>query len=539
MSDSPKRDLVVIGLLGTMLDRGTGPNPWEAWRPTVALCQHEDLLVSRLELLSPARYSTLSQTICRDIASVSPETTVRCHTVEFQDPWDFEEVYGALHDFVRNYPFDLERERYAVHITTGTHVAQICLFLLTEARDIPGVLLQTSPSTRGKKDPTGTFSLIDLDLSRYDKLATRFHKEKEESLSFLKSGIATRNSAFNGLIEHIEKVVVSSQDPVLLMGPTGAGKSQLARKIYELKKQRRQVGDSFMEVNCATIRGDAAMSTLFGHTKGSFTGAMRDRQGLLKAADGGLLFLDEIGELGPDEQAMLLRALEEHVFFPLGSDREVKSEFQLIAGTNRNLQADVQAGRFREDLLARIDLWTFRLPSLRERPEDIEPNLDYELEKFARASGRRATFNKEGRAKYLNFATSQEAKWTANFRDLNASVVRMATLARTGRITVEAVDQEIKRLHAKWPVTESATDSKFRTDLLKDVLSEAQLNEIDPFDRIQLEYVIRTCRDCRTLSEAGRALFAVSRQKRSQANDADRLRKYLLRFDLDWERIGA
>lgn len=537
MSDSPKRDLVVIGLLGTMLDRGTGPNRWETWRPTVALCQHEDLLVSRLELLSPARYSTLSQTICRDIASVSPETTVRCHAVEFQDPWDFEEVYGALHDFVRNYPFDLERERYAVHITTGTHVAQICLFLLTEARDIPGVLLQTSPSTRGKKDPAGTFSLIDLDLSRYDKLATRFHKEKEESLSFLKSGIATRNSAFNGLIEHIEKVVVSSKDPVLLMGPTGAGKSQLARKIYELKKQRRQVGDGFMEVNCATIRGDAAMSTLFGHTKGSFTGAVRDREGLLKAADGGLLFLDEIGELGPDEQAMLLRALEEHVFFPLGSDREVKSEFQLIAGTNRDLQAEVQAGRFREDLLARIDLWTFRLPSLRERPEDIEPNLDYELEKYARASGRRATFNKEGRAKYLNFAISTEAKWTANFRDLNASVIRMATLARTGRITVEGVDQEIKRLQAKWPIAESAPDSKFGIDLLKSILSEDQLNEIDPFDQVQLEYAVRICRDCRTLSEAGRTLFSVSRQKRSQANDADRLRKYLLRFRLNWEQI--
>jgi transcriptional regulatory protein RtcR len=538
MSDSPRKPLVVLGLLGTMLDRGTGPHRWEAWRPTVALCQHEDLLVSRFELLSPARYTTLSNIICRDIASVSPETEVRCHAVEFKDPWDFEEVYGALHDFVRNYPFDLERERYAVHITTGTHVAQICLFLLTEARDIPGVLLQTSPSMRGK-DPAGTYSLIDLDLSRYDKLATRFHHEKEESLSFLKSGIATRNAAFNGLIEHIEKVVVSSKDPVLLMGPTGAGKSQLARKIYELKKQRRQVGDGFMEVNCATIRGDAAMSTLFGHTKGSFTGAVRDRQGLLKAADGGLLFLDEIGELGPDEQAMLLRALEEHVFFPLGSDREVKSEFQLIAGTNRDLQADVQAGRFREDLLARIDLWTFRLPGLRERPEDIEPNLDYELEKFARASGTRVTFNKEGRAKYLDFATSAEAKWTANFRDLNASVVRMATLARAGRITVDAVDQEIKRLRVKWPATGTDSASPSRTDFAKALLSEDQLRGIDPFDLVQLEYVLRTCRESRTLSEAGRALFAVSRQKRSQANDADRLRKYLLRFNLDWERIAA
>jgi len=537
MSDSPKKRLVVIGLLGTMLDRGTASNRWEAWRPTVALCQHEDLLVSRLELLRPARYTTLSDIVCRDIASVSPETTVKCHAVEFRDPWDFEEVYGALHDFVRNYPFDLEHERYAVHITTGTHVAQICLFLLTEAHDIPGVLLQTSPSTRGRKDPAGTYSLIDLDLSRYDKIATRLHKEKEESLSFLKSGIATRNAAFNDLIEHIEKVVVSSQDPVLLMGPTGAGKSQLARKIYELKKQRRQVANGFVEVNCATIRGDAAMSTLFGHTKGSFTGALRDRQGLLKVADGGVLFLDEIGELGADEQAMLLRALEEHVFFPLGSDREVKSEFQLIAGTNRDLQAEVQAGRFREDLLARIDLWTFRLPGLRERPEDIEPNLGYELEKFARAAGTRVTFNKEARERYLHFATSAEAKWAANFRDLNASVVRMATLARAGRITVEAVEQEIKRLNLKWPASEESSDSKFRLNLLNELLSEKQLNEIDPFDSVQLEHVIRTCRESRTLSEAGRTLFAVSRKKRSQANDADRLRKYLHRFELEWNRI--
>jgi len=234
---------------------------------------------------------------------------------------------------------------------------------------------------------------------------------------------------------------------------------------------------------------------------------------------------------------MLLRALEEHVFFPLGSDREVKSEFQLIAGTNRDLQADVQAGRFREDLLARIDLWTFRLPGLRERPEDIEPNLDYELEKFARASGTRVTFNKEGRIKYLDFATSAEAKWTANFRDLNASVVRMATLAKAGRITVDAVDQEIKRLRIKWPATGTDSASTSRTDLAKALLSEDQLSKVDPFDLVQLEYVLRTCRESRTLSEAGRALFTVSRQKRSQANDADRLRKYLLRFNLDWERI--
>jgi transcriptional regulatory protein RtcR len=100
------------------------------------------------------------------------------------------------------------------------------------------------------------------------------------------------------------------------------------------------------------------MSTLFGHVKGAFTGALRDRAGVLRVADKGVLFLDEIGELGIDEQAMLLRALEEKTFLPLGSDREAHSDFQLIAGTNQDLFADVREGRFREDLLARINLWT-------------------------------------------------------------------------------------------------------------------------------------------------------------------------------------
>src|SRR4029450_8433591 len=167
------------------------------------------------------------------------------------------------------------------------------------------------------------------------------------------------------------RVTVRSSAPILLLGPTGAGKSLLARRIYELKKTRRLVEGPFVEVNCATVRGDAAMSALFGHVKGAFTGAVRDRPGPLLSANGGLLFLDEVGELGLDEQAMLLRALEERRFVPLGSDREVTSDFQLIAGTNRDLADAVRAGRFRDDLLARINLWTFELPALSHRRVDI------------------------------------------------------------------------------------------------------------------------------------------------------------------------
>lgn len=204
----------------------------------------------------------------------------------------------------------------------------------------------------------------------------------------------------------MEKVSVRSKSPMLLTGATGAGKSHLAKKVFELKKARRLLSGPFIEVNCATLKGESAMSTLFGHVRGAFTVAQQARKGCLLSAHEGMLFLDEIGELGIDEQAMLLRAIEEKRFFPMGSDSEVKSNFQLIAGTNRDLIKAVKDGLFREDLFARINLWAFHLPGLRDRPEDLEPNLDFELKRFAEQTGQRVTMNTEARSCFLKFALS-------------------------------------------------------------------------------------------------------------------------------------
>ncbi len=121
------------------------------------------------------------------------------------------------------------------------------------------------------------------------------------------------------MIDEIEQVATRSSAPLLLMGPTGAGKSLLARRIYELKADQHRLSGPFVEVNCATLN--------FGHTKGAFTGAVSERAGLLRSADKGMLFLDEIGEFGLDEQAMILRAVEDKRFLPVGSDREVSSDF--------------------------------------------------------------------------------------------------------------------------------------------------------------------------------------------------------------------
>ncbi|NOT88180.1 MAG: sigma 54-interacting transcriptional regulator [Lysobacter sp.] len=527
-----RRQQVVFGMLGTTLDSGRGPGRWEKWRPTVSLGMHEDFLVDRLELLvDERRYLRLAEVVTEDVVQVSPETTVHRSDTYLADPWDFEGVYATLHDFLRGYAFRPEDEDYYIHITTGSHVAQICWFLLAESRHFPGRLLQTSPPRKQERGAAGSYAVIDLDLSRYDRIAQRFQQQQLEDRALLKNGIATRNAAFNRMIEQIETVATRSKAPMLLMGPTGAGKSQLAKRVFELKKLKHQLPGRFVEVNCATLRGDGAMSALFGHVKGAYTGAGSDRAGFLRSAHQGLLFLDEIGELGLDEQALLLRALEEKRFPPVGSDKEVESDFQLIAGTNRDLQTAVSQGRFRDDLLARLNLWTYRLPGLSERVEDIEPNLDFELERWSRDQHQRVAFNREARTRFLAFATRPEARWTGNFRDLGASVMRMATLANAGRIQVESVDEEIARLRGLW--RESGTQSPL------DTLLGERIDALDRFDRVQLEEVVRVCARAKSLSDAGRALFAVSRTQRSSTNDADRLRKYLARFDLDWDQVRS
>ncbi|WP_022951996.1 RNA repair transcriptional activator RtcR [Leucothrix mucor] len=529
---------VIISILGSKLDhRGFGQKRFERWRPNVALAQHPELPIDEFILLYHPDHEALAKLTLGDIKEVSPSTKLTGITLNIDDPWNFEQVYGELHDVMKRISFDPENHNYYTHITTGTHVAQICLYLLTEARFIPGKLLQSSPLKEGNG---GSYQIIDLDLSCYDQIASRFAAEARQGVDHLKGGIQTRNAAFNKMMAQLEQVSIRSTAPILLTGPTGAGKSQLARRIYALKQKRGLVSADLVEVNCATLRGDNAMSALFGHVKGAFTGALNARTGLLREANKGLLFLDEIGELGLDEQAMLLRAIEDKVFMPLGSDRNISSDFQLIAGTNRNLFQRVSEGLFREDLLARINLWTYEIPSLKARQEDLDPNIDYELQQFTHKAGHNVRFNKTARKQYLDFAHSGEASWRANFRDLNSSMTRMATLASGGRITEAIIADEIVRLQSDWANHETkASGSTSVADTLQSILSDAAIAEIDLFDHAQLAHVIEICRGSKSMAEAGRKLFNVSRERRSSSNDSNRLKVYLNKFDLEFKQLTA
>lgn len=513
---------VVIGFLGTQLDMGKR----REWRPSVQLCAHPDFPVDRLELIHDKRHHHLACNVAAALARISPETEVRLVNIDMKDPWDFQEVYGKLYDFAADYGFDEDRERYHVHLTTGTHVAQICWFLLTESRHIPARLIQTGPPHEGGA-PQGTLDVIDLDLSRYNALQRRFEVARREHSALLLGGVETRSTAMLALAERLDLVAGTTDAPILLVGQPGTGKSALATRLHELKLVRRRVKGRLVHVNCAAL-GDSALLSLLGQRR---SGTGTDRAGFLREADGGLLFLDQIDELPLAAQAALLQVLETGRYCPLGTEAEVSTRFHLVAASSLDAGALVRSGRLRADLHARLSNWLFRLPPLAERSEDIEPLLLHLIADSERQLGRKTGFNTDALARYLRFARDPSSPWSGNLRDLESSARRMAVLAERGRVTLAMVEAEIETLCAQWNSVGADPDA----DLLAEVLPDPEA--LDLFDRVQLAAVIRLCRRSASLSAAGRQLFAASRSGRTSQNDADRLRKYLARFSLDWAGI--
>ena len=520
---------ILISHVGANLDSGSKPERWNRWRPTVALHQHDDLLIEKTVLLHSPRYRSLVDQIANDIRLISPETEIECVPFDVRNPWDFQEVYEQLLDFALAREFDPTADDILLNLTTGTHVFQICAFLIAEARYIPAKLIQSSPGP--KRDPVvGTYQIVDLDLSRYDRLVQRFEEERTNAVSHLRGGVETRNAAYGEMIDRMEKVAVRSDAPVLLLGPTGAGKSRLARRLYELKKSRHRVEGAFIDLNCATIRGEHALPMLFGQKRG-WNGSTTERKGLLRAAHKGVLFLDEIEALGLDDQAMLLEAVESGRFYPLGADRVTESQFQLIAGTSTDLSKLAADGQFRADLFARLNLWTFRLPSLSERREDIEANFNFELARAMDREGEQLSFAADAKRLYLDFAKDPSSVWRGNFRDLTASATRLVTLSERNRITKSIVEDEIRTLKSQWQGSSRDADEYLVSQFIEDATS------IDRFDLVQLAEVIRTCQSSSSMSEAGRKLFSASRVQKKSSNDADRIKKYLDRFGLRFKEL--
>ncbi|HVR85302.1 MAG TPA: sigma-54 dependent transcriptional regulator [Planctomycetota bacterium] len=229
----------------------------------------------------------------------------------------------------------------------------------------------------------------------------------------------TRSPRMQGILEMARKAA-AAEAAVLLRGENGTGKGVLARAIHDMSGRKKQ---PFVVVNCPSLPEDLLASELFGHVQGAFTGALRDRVGRVEAAEKGTLFLDEIGELSPQLQAKLLRFLQEKTFERVGESTPRSADVRVLAATNRDLDRAVQEGRFREDLLFRLNVVEIVLPPLRERAEDILPVAHRLLAFFARQSGRPTpTLSKASEALLLGYP------WPGNLRELRNAIERALIL---------------------------------------------------------------------------------------------------------------
>jgi two-component system response regulator AtoC len=242
--------------------------------------------------------------------------------------------------------------------------------------------------------------------------------EREEEFGHY--GIVGKSRAVQELIRQLE-LVAQSKSTVLVTGETGTGKELAARAIHARSAQRER---PLIKVNCAAIPETLIESELFGHVKGAFTGATANRRGRFSLADGGSLFLDEIGTLGLPVQAKLLRVLQEREFEPVGSERTQSVDVRVIAATNRDLRAMVAEGRFQEDLYYRLSVIPIPLPPLRERPEDVPLLVEHFVRKHAQRLGRRVEGIEPGVMQRL-----AAYRWPGNVRELENTVERAVVLA--------------------------------------------------------------------------------------------------------------
>jgi DNA-binding NtrC family response regulator len=250
--------------------------------------------------------------------------------------------------------------------------------------------------------------------------------------------IVGTSPALQMVLSRVAKVA-PTDSTVLVTGETGTGKELIARGIH---KRSQRASRAFVSVNCAAIPRDLIASELFGHEKGAFTGATQRRLGRFESAEGGTIFLDEIGELPAEMQIALLRVLQEREFQRVGGNESIKTNVRVVAATNRNLQTAIAEGRFRDDLFYRLNVFPIEVPSLRERTEDIPLLVEYFVDRYASNIGKKITGISKKCMEHL-----QQYKWPGNIRELQNVIERSVIIS----------DSENLRIEESWLVGHSAT----------------------------------------------------------------------------------
>jgi formate hydrogenlyase transcriptional activator len=278
-------------------------------------------------------------------------------------------------------------------------------------------------------------------------------REEIDKASMFEEIVGT-SPVLKSVLSRISKVA-PSDSTVLITGETGTGKELVARAIHRRSDRSSR---AFVSVNCAAIPRDLIASELFGHEKGAFTGATQQRLGRFELANGGTIFLDEVGELPPETQIALLRVLQEHEFERVGGSRRIRADVRVIAATNRDLQAAISAGSFRSDLFYRLNVFPIEIPSLLERREDIPLLVEYFIDRYARKAGKNIK-----RVNKKTLELLQLYPWPGNIRELQNVIERSIILCET----------EIFSIDESWlPKQPSLTEPKNQMELPRSLLAQ-------------------------------------------------------------------
>jgi DNA-binding NtrC family response regulator len=279
-------------------------------------------------------------------------------------------------------------------------------------------------------------------------------------------GISGKMQEIMGTVERI----AGTDATVLITGPSGVGKELIANAIH-MKSERRH--KRMVTINCASIPRDLLESELFGYTRGAFTGAVQNKTGKFVSADGGTIFLDEIGDLHMELQAKLLRVMQDHTVEPLGGNEPIPIDIRVIAATNQDLKEKVSENKFREDLFYRLNVIPIRIPPLKERPEDIPPLIFHFLDRFS--AGPRISMDDDALELLKNY------DWPGNVRELENLVKRVVILRKGDRITVSDLPDEIARPEKETKVSGGITATVSLADneigLITDALKRAGWNQ--------------------------------------------------------------
>ena len=512
-------------------------NRHQIWRPSVALAQLKGLSFDEYYLLwdGATKHAALVEQVTKDIEKVIKDlgrnTQLTVTDLKISRPFETSDVYPKLFNYLTQPEFQRSDTEYYVNCTSGTTQMRNCLFLLTHMGHIKAFRISPTPwvdyRKRDRRCVEGTFATEDPAVFgvAYEGMDKR--KTSNAVLDKLREGVLTKDPPKLKSIARDVKEIMSIKDKdfrmkqvILITGETGVGKTQLAQNIAEAFDVPK---DKFIARNCATIRGadpNLPRIELFGCKKGAASG-LEEQTGAFKDADGGILFLDEIGELSLEMQAMLLTALDKGKFIPLGG-KEEDSHFQLICGTNCPLEEKIKTNEFRRDLFNRINTWHFELPPLRDPRKDITDNLKMQVSIIGRKCGKENfEIQKDAEALFRDFAENDtQVTWDGNFRELNAMITRM--VVRSGEsIDKKIVEEEIAEARKRYavkaasergtaqpaiPTGESSGNQVEATSLAetaRSIIGADAYDELSLVEKAELDLLVKTISEGPVTSQQG------------------------------------